>query len=187
MCINKTFIAPAVLMNRSNIITNYEIGNFDLYMVKNLSTRQQTSHSGVVFSYQMLESTEYQQLIFLRRFSAMQFSMIRIGILKVETKGLKWLEEKDLIFNCIVIHFQEYMYIYILPVILSFGLKVLISVFLKSVSTSRLKGLHKNSKMWILIVIFFAKVGDTCLAKGPMDIGESTSFGIGIASSITCP
>lgn len=87
----------------------------------------------------------------------MQFSMIRIGILKVETKGLKWLEEKDLIFNCIVIHFQEYMYIYILPVILSFGLKVLISVFLKSVSTSRLKGLHKNSKMWILIVIFLRK------------------------------
>ena len=39
-----------------------------------------------------------------------------------------------------------------------------------------------NIELWLL-----SKVGDSCLAKGPMDIGESTCFGIGIASSTTCP
>lgn len=44
----------------------------------------------------------------------MQFSIIRLGIVNVETKGLKWLEEK--------MWFSR-IYLYILPVILSFGLK----------------------------------------------------------------
>lgn len=142
MCINKTFIAPAVLMNRSNIITNYELGNFDLYMVKNLSTRQQSV--GLSSPTKCWNQRNTNSFLILLRFSAMQFSIIRLGIVNVETKGLKWLEEKIWFFKNISVYLACHY---------EFWFKVLMSVFLKSVSTSRLKGLHKNSKMRILIVI----------------------------------
>lgn len=142
LCINKTFIAPAVLMNRSNTITNYELGNFDLYMVKNLSTRQQSV--GLSSPTKCWNQRNTNSFLILLRFSAMQFSIIRLGIVNVETKGLKWLEEKIWFFKNISVYLACHF---------EFWFKVLMSVFLKSVSTSRLKGLHKNSKMRILIVI----------------------------------
>lgn len=79
-------------MNRSNIITNYELGNFDLYMVKNLSTRQQSV--GLSSPTKCWNQWNTNSFLILLRFSAMQFSIIRLGIVNVETKGLKWLEEK---------------------------------------------------------------------------------------------
>lgn len=113
MCINKTFIAPAVLMNRSNIITNYELGTFDLYMVKNLSTRQQSV--GLSSPTKCWNQRNTNSFLILLRFSAMQFSIIRLGIVNVETKkGLNGLRKR--------FDFSR-IYLYILPVILSFGLK----------------------------------------------------------------
>lgn len=100
-------------MNRSNIITNYELGNFDLYMVKNLSTRQQSV--GLSSPTKCWNQRNTNSFLILLRFSAMQFSIIRLGIVNVETKkGLNGLRKR--------FDFSR-IYLYILPVILSFGLK----------------------------------------------------------------